>query len=97
MNQPLRYRPLRPVPALALAAAAGLTAVLLAGVVAQARHEGPAPIQATFTGEVTASGPVYRLPDVMVSAPHPVELALPDLIDRALARIGSKSDPKPDA
>ena len=46
---------------------------------------------------MTSSGPVYRLPDVTVHATHPVELALPDLIDRALARIGSKSDPKPDA
>jgi hypothetical protein len=33
----------------------------------------------------------------ITSATPPVELALPDLIDRALARIGSKSDPKPDA
>lgn len=97
MNRPLRYRPLRPVPAVALAAAAALTTVLFAGVLAEARHDGAAPLQVTFTGEVTPSGPVYRLPDVTVRATPPVELALPDLIDRALARIGSKSDPKPDA
>jgi hypothetical protein len=82
---------------MALAAAAALTAVLFAVVVAEARQEGPAPLQATFTGEVTSSGPVYRLPDMTVRANAPVELALPDLIDRTLARIGSKSDPKPDA
>jgi hypothetical protein len=78
-----RYRFENAPRALALIAAISFTAAMLAGVHAEAQPERTATISAKFTGEVTAHGPVYRLPFLYVTARRTAEIALPDLIERA--------------
>lgn len=95
-----RYSPDRPARAVAFLAAVAVNAAVLAGLQAEAGSSRPAaPIVAAFTGEVTAAGPVYRLPRIEVVEARPFELALPGIIDRTLARFagGGKAAAKPSA
>ena len=78
-----RYRPEGTPRALALLAAVSFTAAMLAGVHAEAQPERTATLAATFTGEITANGPVFRLPVLGVTARRSYETALPGLIERA--------------
>ncbi|GIK86840.1 MAG: hypothetical protein KJ018_15060 [Burkholderiales bacterium] len=71
--------------ALAGAAAVALTAGVLAAVQVEAASGRPPPaIAAEFTGEVTANGPVYRLPTIVVRDRAELFLALPEVIERVL-------------
>lgn len=83
----IRYQPQGLPRTIALLSALALTATVLVGVHHEAAPERPAPaLTVVFTGEVTADGPVYRLPTLNVTAKQHFELALPGLIDRALGR-----------
>jgi hypothetical protein len=78
-----RFRPERSPRLSALAGAAVLTTAVLLGVHVEARHDADQALTAVFTGEITADGPVYRLPPIEVRSRGEFLLALPELIQRA--------------
>jgi hypothetical protein len=88
-----RYRPERVPRVLALLGAAAFTTTVLAAVNLEAHRAEAAPVMAEFTGEVTADGPVYRLPRIEVRTRAGFVLALPVAVDRALA--AQKAAPAP--
>ncbi len=86
--------------ALAAAAAVAVTSGMLAALHVEAgAGRPPVPVAAEFTGEVTANGPVYRLPTIVVRNRAGLFLALPTLIDGALAAdtVGASQDGTPGA
>jgi hypothetical protein len=70
-----RYQPRSTPRALALVAAVAFTAAMLAGVHAEAEPHPAVALPADFTGEMTAHGPVYRLPLLTVVAQRGFEVA----------------------
>jgi hypothetical protein len=78
-----RFRPERSPRLSALAGAVVLTSAVLLAVHVEARHEADQALTGLFTGEITADGPVYRLPPIEVHSRGEYLLALPDLIQRA--------------
>lgn len=88
-----RYRPESTPRALALIAAISFTAVVLAGIDAEAQPQRATTFASNYAGELTAHGPVYRLPRVEVTARRQVEMALPDLIERAFGGYPPRDPP----
>ena len=77
-----RFRPERSPRLSALAGAVVLTSAVLLAVHVEARHEADPVLTGSFTGEITADGPVYRLPPIEVHARGEFLLALPEVIQR---------------
>jgi hypothetical protein len=75
----------RTLGALTFASVVTLAALSVAGATADTAPH-PRPLVGDFTGEVGPAGPVYRLPQVLVVADRPVELARIEREERSAAR-----------